>query len=129
MRDWLLANLPPGWGTPAYPKPAEPAEKIESRRGVAAEAHDGGWAGITWPREYGGRGATPVEQLIFNEEYTRAGAPDRINLAVGPALVGPTLIARGTEAQKRASCRASCAATTSGARASRSPTPARTSPR
>ena len=49
---------------------------------MAARLRDGGWAGITWPKEFGGRGATIVEQLIFNEECARVNAPTSINLAV-----------------------------------------------
>jgi alkylation response protein AidB-like acyl-CoA dehydrogenase len=101
VREWLLANLPPGWGTPAHPKPEEPAEKVKFGRWWQRKLHDGGWAGLHWPREYGGRGATPLELFLFAEEYTRVGAPPMIDIGVGPALVGPTLIHHGTEAQKQ----------------------------
>jgi alkylation response protein AidB-like acyl-CoA dehydrogenase len=56
--------------------------------------------GLTWPREYGGAGASVVEQAIFNEEMARAQAPEMIN-KVGHNNAGPTLIAHGTEDQKR----------------------------
>ena len=101
VRDWLAANLPPGWGTPAFTKPEEPEEKVRFARGWQRRLDEGGWAGLHWPREYGGRGATPVEQFLFAEEYTRLGAPPMIDIGVGPALVGPTLIHHGTEAQKQ----------------------------
>jgi alkylation response protein AidB-like acyl-CoA dehydrogenase len=101
VHDWLVANLPPGWGTPAYRKPEDPAEKVRFARDWQRRLHSGGWAGLHWPKEYGGRGATPVEQFLFAEEYTRVGAPPMIDIGVGPALVGPTLIHHGTEAQKR----------------------------
>jgi alkylation response protein AidB-like acyl-CoA dehydrogenase len=101
VHDWLVANLPAGWGTPACPKPEEPAEKIAFMRRWYRKLHDGGWAGLHWPREYGGRGATPIEQFLFAEEYTRMGAPSLIDVGVGPGLTGPTLIHHGTEAQKR----------------------------
>src|SRR5207249_452645 len=101
VHDWLVANLPGGWGTSAYRKPEEPAEKVRFARWWQGRLHEGGWAGLHWPREYGGRGATPIEQLLFAEEYTRTGAPPMIDIGVGPALVGPTLIHHGTEAQKR----------------------------
>lgn len=100
MHEWLVANLPPGWGTPAYRKPEEPAEKVAFARRWQRQLHDAGWAGLHWPVEYGGRGATPIEQFIFAEEYTRMGAPPMIDIGVGPGLVGPTLIHHGTEAQK-----------------------------
>jgi alkylation response protein AidB-like acyl-CoA dehydrogenase len=101
VHDWLVANLPAGWGTPAYRKPDEPAEKVAFGRWWQGRLFEGGWAGLHWPREYGGRGATPLEQLLFAEEYTRVGAPPMIDIGVGPALVGPTLIHHGTEAQKQ----------------------------
>jgi alkylation response protein AidB-like acyl-CoA dehydrogenase len=101
VHDWLVANLPPGWGTPAYVKPEEPADKVRFARAWQRRLHEGGWAGLHWPREYGGRGATPIEQFLFAEEYTRVGAPPMIDIGVGPGLVGPTLIHHGTDAQKR----------------------------
>jgi alkylation response protein AidB-like acyl-CoA dehydrogenase len=62
--------------------------------------YEAGWAGISWPREYGGRGATLMEQVIFWQEMAEAGAPPLANI-LGVGLVGPTLIAFGTEAQKK----------------------------
>jgi alkylation response protein AidB-like acyl-CoA dehydrogenase len=100
VREWLAANFPAGWGTPAYQKPEEPAEKVRFARWWQSRLHEGGWAGLHWPREFGGRGASPIEQLLFAEEYTRMGAPSMIDIGVGPSLVGPTLIHHGTEAQK-----------------------------
>ena len=101
VRDWLRANLPAGWGSPGYPKPEDPAEKVAFARRWQRTLCDGGWAGLHWPPEYGGRGATPIEQFLFAEEYTRQGAPFMIDIGVGPGLAGPTLIHHGTEAQKR----------------------------
>jgi alkylation response protein AidB-like acyl-CoA dehydrogenase len=101
VREWLQANLPPGWGTPGFPKPEEPAERVRFARWWQGRLHEGGWAGLHWPREYGGRGASPVELFLFAEEYTRLGAPPMIDIGVGPSLVGPTLIHHGTEAQKQ----------------------------
>ena len=100
VRAWLLHHLPPGWGTAAYRAPDGPAEKVALAKRWQGQLFRGGWAGIAWPKEYGGRGASLIEQLIFNEEYARARAPDMINLAVGLGLVGPTLIACGTAWQK-----------------------------
>ncbi len=64
------------------------------------KVYDGGWSGVSWPSEYGGRGATLTEQVIFSEEMGRAGAPPLANV-LGLALVGPTIIAFGTEEQKK----------------------------
>ena len=59
-----------------------------------------GWLGIAWPKEHGGRGATLMQQVIFNEEYARARAPGRLS-HIGEELAGPTILAFGTEAQKQ----------------------------
>jgi alkylation response protein AidB-like acyl-CoA dehydrogenase len=59
-----------------------------------------GWACVGWPKEYGGRGASLTEQVIFYEEYARSRAPGRIG-HIGEGLLGPTLIAFGSEAQRR----------------------------
>jgi alkylation response protein AidB-like acyl-CoA dehydrogenase len=61
---------------------------------------EAGWIGLGWPKEYGGRGATITQQLIFNEEYAKANAPARVSF-FGEGLLGPTLIAFGTEEQKQ----------------------------
>jgi len=100
VHDWLVANLPEGWGSEARKAEGDPAGKVRFARWWQRRLFDGGWAGFSWPREYGGRGATPLEQLIFAEEYTRVGAPPMIDIGVGPGLVGPTLIHHGTAAQK-----------------------------
>ncbi|HYB98376.1 MAG TPA: acyl-CoA dehydrogenase family protein [Candidatus Limnocylindrales bacterium] len=61
--------------------------------------YEGGWCGIHWPREYGGRSASLLEQIIFQEELARAGSPQLINL-LALTMVGPVIIAYGTEEQK-----------------------------
>jgi alkylation response protein AidB-like acyl-CoA dehydrogenase len=101
VRDWLASSLPPGWGTRAFIPPATPAEKVAFARRWQKTLHAGGWAGLSWPRAYGGRDLSPLEHLIFLEEYVRAGAPDMIDIGVGLALTGPTLIHHGTEWQKK----------------------------
>ncbi len=58
------------------------------------------WVGVSWPEEYGGRAASIVEQVIFHEEYAKANAPARVSF-FGEGLFAPTLIAYGTEEQKR----------------------------
>ena len=62
--------------------------------------HAAGWVGISWPKEYGGRGASLIQQIIYNEEMAGAGAPPLVN-GLGIMLVGPTLIHWGTEEQKQ----------------------------
>jgi alkylation response protein AidB-like acyl-CoA dehydrogenase len=61
---------------------------------------DGGWAGIAWPEQYGGRGLSTLQQLIWHEEYARTGMPSIDACFVGLSHAGPTLITRGSEQQK-----------------------------
>ena len=100
VRAWLAASLPEGWGTPACPEPEGAAGRVAFGRAWQRKLFDGGFAGLAWPREYGGRGAGVIESLIWGQEYARARGPDLINLSVGTSLVGPTLIHHGTDAQK-----------------------------
>ena len=94
LRGWLRTHLPP----PA--EPARLADEVAFLRAWQRKLHAGRWVGIHWPREYGGRGASVVEHYIFQEEIAAARAPEIIN-RIGVNLVGPTLIAHGSEAQKR----------------------------
>jgi alkylation response protein AidB-like acyl-CoA dehydrogenase len=93
-RRWLADNLPAG------PAPEAGAERVAFAKSWQRRLFDGGWAGLDWPARYGGRGASVIESLIWFEEYARAGAPSLIEISVGPSLVGPTLIAAGTPAQR-----------------------------
>jgi alkylation response protein AidB-like acyl-CoA dehydrogenase len=93
LRAWLEANHP-------GPEPEGDVAGFEFRRSWQRALHDAGWAGLSWPKEYGGRGATLVEQAIYNEELARAQAPSTANV-LGLSMGGPTLIAHGTEEQKR----------------------------
>jgi alkylation response protein AidB-like acyl-CoA dehydrogenase len=101
VREWLRANLPEGWGQPGYRGPRTGEERVAFGRAWQRKLFDGGFAGLDWPREYGGRGATPIEHLIWGEEYARAWGPDMTQLSVGTALTGPTVISHGTDWQKR----------------------------
>lgn len=100
IREWLETNLPAGWGTPEFVAPANAEEQVAFARAWQRKLFDGGWAGLTWPRAYGGRGASLIEQLIYNEEYARVRAPDILALKIALSLVGPTIIACGTPEQK-----------------------------
>jgi alkylation response protein AidB-like acyl-CoA dehydrogenase len=93
FREWLVANDPGR-------EPEGDEAGFEFRRNWQKRLHEGGWAGVSWPREYGGRGATLVEQAIYNEEVARAKSPSAANV-LGLAMGGPTVIAHGTEEQKR----------------------------
>ncbi|MBT4519368.1 MAG: acyl-CoA dehydrogenase [Halieaceae bacterium] len=73
---------------------------VEERKAWERKLHQGGWTCIGWPAEYGGRNATIEQQVIFNEEYARARGPGRMG-HIGETLLGPTLIAFGSEGQKQ----------------------------
>jgi alkylation response protein AidB-like acyl-CoA dehydrogenase len=81
-------------------EPATIEGKLPYFRAFQERINAAGFAGLAWPREYGGREASLTEQAIFLEEYDRAGAPDRLN-TLGEGLAGPTIIDFGTEEQKR----------------------------
>jgi alkylation response protein AidB-like acyl-CoA dehydrogenase len=99
-RSWLEANLPEGWGTPAYPKPKDPAAEVAFLKQWQGLLHQSGWAGLDWPTAYGGRDVGVIKSMIWNEEYARVRGPNQISMSVGTSLVGPTLIARGADWQK-----------------------------
>jgi alkylation response protein AidB-like acyl-CoA dehydrogenase len=82
------------------PEPATIEGKLPYFRAFQRRIHEAGYAGLSWPREYGGRAASLTEQAIYLEEYDRAGAPDRLN-TLGEGLAGPTIIDFGSEEQKR----------------------------
>ena len=98
-RDFIRANLPDGWGTPDYILPKGDAY-LEFLRDWQRRLYEGGFLGLEWPKEYGGQDAGLVEAAIFGEEQARARAPQPLNV-VGLFLTGPTLLAHGTEEQKR----------------------------
>ena len=94
VRTWLHENVP------RDPRPDEGTEMLEWDTAWQRLQYEGGYAGIAWPVEFGGRGLSLVEQLIWYEEYARAGGPYAGSCFVGLAHAGPTLMARGTEAMR-----------------------------
>jgi alkylation response protein AidB-like acyl-CoA dehydrogenase len=94
-RAWLEVHVP---ATPL--ESFDTAEGFERHRAWEAELYEGRWSAVSWPVEYGGRGADYIRWLIFEEEYYRAAAPGRVNQN-GIFLLGPTIIEVGTEEQKR----------------------------
>ncbi|HYA36351.1 MAG TPA: acyl-CoA dehydrogenase [Candidatus Binataceae bacterium] len=91
FRSWLDANTPD-----------DSRGKDEWTAGLEwhRRMHAGGWVGISWPGEYGGRGASLTQQILYNREYARARRPQLVN-TIGIGMVGPTLIRWGTEEQKK----------------------------
>ena len=93
-RDWLVDNVP------REPRPPEGPEMRQFDCAWQQRQYAGGWAGISWPKEYGGRGASVLEQLIWYEEYARAHAPPAGAMFVALSHAGPTLISAASDAQK-----------------------------
>jgi alkylation response protein AidB-like acyl-CoA dehydrogenase len=87
LRAWLAQHPPPA------------GDDAAARRAWQRTLHDGGWVGVHWPVAHGGRGASATEVAVCNEELARAGAPPMLG-RVGVTLVGPTLIAHGTDDQR-----------------------------
>jgi alkylation response protein AidB-like acyl-CoA dehydrogenase len=94
VREWLVEHVE------VPPRFAAIADEVEFGRRWQAELAEARWVGIAWPEAYGGRDATPVQVAIFNMEYARSRALQPIN-RVGINLAGPTLLAHGTEAQRK----------------------------
>jgi alkylation response protein AidB-like acyl-CoA dehydrogenase len=92
LRAWLEENHPG-----EEPEGDEAAFKF--RRDWQRKLHEAGYAGLSWPKEYGGRGATLVEQAIFGQETVRAKAPQPANI-LGLVMGGPVVIAHGSDEQK-----------------------------
>src|SRR5690606_37021998 len=94
VTTWLRENVP------HEPRPYEGAEAREFDLAWQRKQYEGGWAGIAWPKEYGGRGLSTMQQLIWYEEYAKADAPWVGSGFVGNNHAGPTLIAEASDAQK-----------------------------
>jgi alkylation response protein AidB-like acyl-CoA dehydrogenase len=98
IRAWLEEHLPDGWFEPGF--------KLEGdeRKAFNAEwpkkLYEGGWICASWPKEYGGKGLSILENVVLAEEFARAKAPLRADF-FGDTLVGPTILQWGTEEQKR----------------------------
>ena len=99
LRAWLADALPAGWGETVF-EPENEDERARFRLAWERKLFEGGWSGINWPVEYGGRGATLIERGIFAEEMARARTPEGLNI-IGHNLAGPTILRHGTDAQKR----------------------------
>jgi alkylation response protein AidB-like acyl-CoA dehydrogenase len=97
LRAWLEANLPKDWDE--WRKESI-EESFPYLRAWQRKLYEGGWAAVSWPKEYGGRSASLMQQSIFWEEMARVEAPPMAN-SLGLGLIGPTIIAYGTETQKK----------------------------
>ena len=99
LRSWLAEALPKGWGVTEF-EPEDEDERAQFRIEWERTLYRGGWTCIHWPKEYGGREASQVEQAIYAEELARARAPEGINI-IGRNLAGSTLLEHGTPEQKQ----------------------------
>jgi alkylation response protein AidB-like acyl-CoA dehydrogenase len=98
FRGWLDANLPDEWRAPGYWYAMGEDESFTIRRAWERQKFDDGWAGVDWPVEYGGRGATSVERAIVEQELATAHAPTTVNTQI--PILFPSLLLFGTDAQK-----------------------------
>ncbi|GAB3002831.1 acyl-CoA dehydrogenase family protein [Amycolatopsis acidiphila] len=95
IRDWLAGALP----KLPWPEPPGLEGKLPFWRQWQQMLFEAGYAGLSWPKEYGGRGVDEKLRAVFTEETDRAGAPERLNI-IGEDFAGPTIADFGTEAQK-----------------------------
>jgi len=101
VRTWLQLNIPGQWvrramGSSEVPRP----EAYEFLRDWQRKLWEVGFVGLTWPKEYGGQGLSFVEEMILHQEMALLKAPSILNI-LGVGMAGPTIIAYGTEAQKK----------------------------
>lgn len=101
VADWLRQHLTGEFEVIRFRGgPGDEHMFVEERKAWEQKLAEGGWTCIGWPEEHGGRGASIEQQVIFHEEYARAGGPGRMG-HIGEGLAGPTLIAFGSEAQQQ----------------------------
>ncbi|MHB1418181.1 MAG: acyl-CoA dehydrogenase family protein [Bacillota bacterium] len=104
VREWLQQNLPAGWGTPEFRWPDDEKESKKALIEWENKLYQGGFSGISWPKEYGGQGLGLVEEIIFNQEFGKVSGnfSDITGINdIGKHLLGPTLLIYGTEEQKK----------------------------
>jgi alkylation response protein AidB-like acyl-CoA dehydrogenase len=100
LRAWLGSQVPAQWRAPGYWSRLTPEQSFTQRRDWEASKAAAGFAGIDWPREFGGRGGTPAQRAIHDEELARFGAPVGVN-TIGMTFLAPTVMAIGSDDQKR----------------------------
>jgi alkylation response protein AidB-like acyl-CoA dehydrogenase len=101
VRGFLAGAIPSAGLKPGQPQTSDAAGRLRLQRDWDRRLREAGLVGIHWPVEYGGRGASLIEQVILEEELALHGAPQAGLTFVGLNLVGPTLMTHGSEAQKR----------------------------
>ena len=98
VKQWLIENLPAGWFEPGFEMSADQKKEFQST--WTRKLFGGGWICASWPKDYGGKGLSVMENVVLNEEFHKAGAPLRADF-FGDTLVGPTILQWGTEEQKK----------------------------
>jgi alkylation response protein AidB-like acyl-CoA dehydrogenase len=102
LRAWLEVNAPKGLEhADSLAEEGDGDDEWHRRIAWYKKLHQAGWVGIDWPREYGGRGATILQTIVYHQELARAKAPLPF-IGQGPALVAPTLMHWGNEDQRKA---------------------------
>jgi alkylation response protein AidB-like acyl-CoA dehydrogenase len=99
VRAWFAAHVPKDW-VKRRDEEESMLGRFEYLRAWQRKLYDAGWAGISWPKDFGGRGAPVMEQVLFIQEMARAEAPPMANV-IALGLIGPTIIAFGTPEQKK----------------------------
>ena len=100
FRAWLDANLDPELRDAGAMAALDSPQDLARMRAWNRKLADAGYAAIAWPKEYGGRGAGVMEQVVYAEEISRAGAPGTLNV-IGISNIAPSIMEHGTDAQKR----------------------------
>jgi alkylation response protein AidB-like acyl-CoA dehydrogenase len=98
-RSWLQQHAPQAPVLRGPDAIKDEQEIVAARRAWQGQLAEGGLAGVTWPKEYGGQGLGPIEQVICSQEIAAAGVPGILD-AIGVGMLGPTIIAHGSEEQK-----------------------------
>jgi len=99
VRSWLASHVPPSLKGRGFAASRADRAQVDQLRQWQRALHGAGYVGIDWPREYGGRGASIMEQIILYEEMSRAQAPQPVNRG-GLSMLGPTLMKHGTPPQR-----------------------------
>jgi alkylation response protein AidB-like acyl-CoA dehydrogenase len=97
VRAWLDQNVS---HAPATRGRGDEEGAVEAHRAWQRKLAEGGYVGVTWPAEHGGQGKGPLHQVVINQEIARAGVPGILD-AIGVGMLGPTIIAHGTDEQKQ----------------------------
>src|SRR5260370_8309925 len=101
VRDWIEKNLPSGWRHKGVGGFRE-EEETDLQRQWQHRLHEAGWLKLAWPKQAGGREASPVMQAIYQEEMAKAGAPIILG-RLGVSLLAPTLLVHASPSHHKTS--------------------------